>query len=123
MSDKKTSRRYFGRWVRSYAADLDDQVRQALPDALYRTLDDLERLAGLTDGVLPDTPAISLSAAPQGARGRAAACRPGRRRLDRPPGHELRPRDWDDRQYETTSTAQGPEAPREAQGRDAWKRR
>ena len=105
MSDKKTSRRYFGRWVRSYAADLDDQVRQALPDALYRTLDDLERLAGLTDGVLPDTPGIAFRLrlkAREVERRLAALVDVG---LIVRHGHELRPRDWDDRQYETTSTA------------------
>lgn len=38
-----------GAWVRSYASDLDDLARQSLSDANYRTLDDLERLAGHPD--------------------------------------------------------------------------
>ena len=60
MSDRKISRRYFGRWVRSYVVDLDDPARQSLSDALYRTMDDLERLADLTDGVLPGAPEIAF---------------------------------------------------------------
>jgi hypothetical protein len=38
-----------GGWVRTYASDLDDIARQSLSDANYRTLDDLERLAGHSD--------------------------------------------------------------------------
>ncbi len=38
-----------GGWVRTYASDLDDIARQSLSDANYRTLDDLERLAGHPD--------------------------------------------------------------------------
>jgi hypothetical protein len=38
-----------GGWVRTYASDLDDIARQSRSDASYRTLDDLERLAGHAD--------------------------------------------------------------------------
>ncbi len=105
MSDRKVSRRYFGRWVRSYVGDLDDPARQALSDADYRTLDDLERLAGLTDGVLPGVPEIAfrLRLKPREVERRLAAL--AETGLIVRHGDELRPRDWDDRQYETTSTA------------------
>ena len=105
MSDRKISRRYFGRWVRSYVVDLDDQARQSLSDALYRTMDDIERLASLTDGVLPGAPEIAfrLRLKPREVDRRLAAL--AQAGLIVRQGDELRPRDWDDRQYETTSTA------------------
>jgi len=49
-----------GWWVRFYASDLTDMARQKLSDANYRTLDDLERLAGLSNGALPGVDEIAF---------------------------------------------------------------
>ena len=104
MSNPKPARRYLGRWVRSYASDLDDPARQSLSDALYRTLDDLERLAGFDDGALPPIPVIAfrLRLKPREVERRISSLVEVGLLVRL--GEALRPREWDDRQYETTST-------------------
>jgi DNA-binding transcriptional ArsR family regulator len=104
MTNAKRAPRYLGRWVRSYAADLDDQARQSLSDPLYRTLDDLERISSETKGALPAVSVIAfrLRLKPREVEHRLKALIDAGLIIRQ--GDELKPRDWDDRQYETTST-------------------
>jgi hypothetical protein len=94
-----------GRWVRVYASDLDDFARQSLSDALYRTLDDLERLAGGHDGVLTIELVMFhiryLSAAKEAEKRLSALADAGFVIRD---GQSIRLRDWNVRQYKSDSS-------------------
>jgi hypothetical protein len=94
-----------GRWVRVYASDLDDFARQSLSDPLYRTLDDLERLAGGHDGVLTIELIMFhiryLSAAKEAEKRISALADAGFVIRD---GQSIRLRDWNVRQYKSDSS-------------------
>jgi hypothetical protein len=94
-----------GRWVRIYASDLDDLARQSLPDSLYRTLDDLERLAGCHDGALTIKLIMFhiryLSGAKEVEKRLGALTAAGFVIRD---GQSIRLRDWNVRQYKSDSS-------------------
>jgi hypothetical protein len=102
-----------GPWVRVYADDVKDPARYALSDKNYRTLDDLERLAGLSAGVLPSEEAIAfrLRLEPKDVERRPAALiEAGFLVRD---GDALRLRDWSRRQYESDNSTPRVQAHRE----------
>ena len=103
MSDRKISRRYFGRWVAPMSS-IDDQAGSPLGCA--RSHHGRHRAAREPDrrraaGRARDR--FSAAAKPREVDRRLAAL--AQAGLIVRQGDELRPRDWDDRQYETTSTA------------------